>query len=152
MDASLFPSLSAELNGQGTSLAKMLNALSMVKEVLGGDSWVGLYLYNEKNNTLDLGPFQGSPACESIQLGKGVVGASYATKNDIYVPEVDRFPGYISCDPAVKSEAVFPVVYRNRVIAIFDVDSTKKDGLKRDLVILRQIADLIGSFGFLLTD
>ena len=118
----------------------------MVKEALGENSWVGLYVYQEEENLLNLGPFQGSPACESIKPGKGVVGTSYAAKRPMYVPDVSKFPGYISCDARVKSEAVYPIVYQEQVIAIFDVDSCEIDGLKNDLDLLAQVANLIGNF------
>ncbi len=139
-------SVETELNGNGNALAKMLNALAMVKEALGENAWVGLYVYQESDNALNLGPFQGSPACETIKPGKGVVGTSYAAKRPMYVPDVSKFPGYISCDARVQSEAVFPIVYQDAVIAIFDVDSPKLDGLKNDLDVLGQVAQLFGNF------
>jgi L-methionine (R)-S-oxide reductase len=146
MEQSLVKSVETELNGNGNALAKMLNALAMVKEALGENAWVGLYVYQESDNVLNLGPFQGSPACETIKPGKGVVGTSYAAKRPMYVPDVSKFPGYISCDARVQSEAVFPIVYQDAVIAIFDVDSPKLDGLKNDLDVLGQVAQLFGNF------
>jgi len=146
MEQSLVKSIESELNGNGNALAKMLNALAMVKEALGENAWVGLYVYQEADNVLNLGPFQGSPACETIKPGKGVVGTSYAAKRPMYVPDVSKFPGYISCDTRVNSEAVFPIVYQDQVIAIFDVDSPKLDGLKNDLDVLGQVAQLFGNF------
>ena len=146
MQPEIIESIERELNGPGNSLAKMLNSLSIVKEALGEGCWVGLYVYQETDNILNLGPFQGSPACESIKPGKGVVGTSYAAKRPMYVPDVSKFPGYISCDARVKSEAVFPLVYQDQVIAIFDVDSPLIDGLKNDLDILGQVAQLLANF------
>lgn len=146
MNKEIIDSVSAELRGSGNFLAKLLNSLSLVKETLGEGAWVGLYIYDEKENILNLGPFQGTPACESIKPGKGVVGTSYAAKRPMYVPDVTLFPGYISCDSKVQSEAVFPIIYQEQVIAIFDVDSIQKDGLKNDLEILSEIASLIGNF------
>jgi GAF domain-containing protein len=146
MDKSILQSIKNELAGNGNSLAKILNSLALVKEALGPDSWVGLYVYQEAENSLNLGPFQGTPACESIKPGKGVVGTSYAAKRPMYVPDVSKFPGYISCDSRVKSEAVYPIVYQEQVIAIFDVDSCRIDGLKNDLDLLGQVANLIGNF------
>jgi L-methionine (R)-S-oxide reductase len=146
MNKEIIDSISSELNGSGNFLAKLLNSLSLVKEALGEGAWVGLYVYDEKENVLNLGPFQGSPACESIKPGKGVVGTCYAAKRPMYVPDVALFPGYISCDSKVKSEAVFPIVYQDQVIAVFDVDSMQKDGLKNDLEILSKVASLIGDF------
>lgn len=146
MQSDIISSIERELTGHGNSLAKMLNSLSIVKEALGEGCWVGLYVYQEAENILNLGPFQGSPACESIKPGKGVVGTSYAAKRPMYVSDVNKFPGYISCDARVKSEAVFPLVYQDQVIAVFDVDSPVIDGLKNDLDLLGQIANLLANF------
>jgi len=146
MDIAIIDSLTSELNGSGNFLAKLLNSLSLVREALGQGAWVGLYVYDGKDNVLNLGPFQGTPACESIKPGKGVVGTCYAAKRPMYVPDVSLFPGYISCDSKTQSEAVFPIIYQDQVIAVFDIDSNEKDGLKNDLEILSKIAFLIGQF------
>jgi L-methionine (R)-S-oxide reductase len=147
MNKEILDSIKAELNGAGSSLAKLLNTFAMLREELGEGSWVGLYVYNEKLNSLVLGPFQGSPACEEIKPGRGVVGSCYAAKRAIYVKDVSTFPGYISCDAKVKSEAVWPLMYDEQVIAVFDIDSDQLDGLKNDLPILDQIAFFLSQVG-----
>jgi len=140
MDKTVLDSIKATMKGEGSSLAKMLNALSLLHESLGEGSWVGLYVYDEKENSLNLGPFQGSPACVKIQPGKGVVGTCYAAKKPLYVDDVSQFPGYISCDPIVKSEVCFPLFAGDDVIGVLDIDSPKLDGLKEDLPVLVAIA------------
>jgi GAF domain-containing protein len=119
MENGIILSVKATLDGQGSLLSKLLNSLALVKQNLGEDSWVGLYVYDEKDNVLNLGPFQGSPACVQIKPGKGVVGKCYASKMPMYINDVKKFPGYICCDSKVKSEAVFPLVYNGHVIAVF---------------------------------
>jgi L-methionine (R)-S-oxide reductase len=146
MEKEILKSIQAELNGSGNSLAKLLNTLSLVKEALGEGFWVGLYVYDEKSNSLNLGPFQGSPACEVIKPAKGVVGSCYTSKRALYVKDVSKFPGYISCDSKVKSEAVWPLMYDEQVIAVLDIDSPKLDGLKDELPILDQLAVLLGDY------
>jgi L-methionine (R)-S-oxide reductase len=146
MEKDLLPAVIAELNGDGNPLAKLLNSLSLVKQFLGEGSWVGLYVFDEQNNILKLGPFQGSPACETIHPGRGVVGACYTSKRALYVKDVSTFPGYISCDPVVKSEAVWPLMYNEQVTAVLDIDSPKLDGLKEALPILDQFAALLTQY------
>lgn len=142
MDSSLYNSIETTLNEDGDYLPKILNALSLLHEALGEKSWVGLYMFDEKTNTLRLGPFQGSPACLLINPGKGVVGTCYAAKKPLYVDDVREFKGYISCDASVKSEVCFPLFLHDEVIAILDIDSPTLDGLKSDLPVLMQIAHL----------
>lgn len=130
----------------GTPLANLLNSISMVKETLGEGSWVGFYLYSENNGRLLLGPFQGKEACLSIQPGRGVVGTCFSSKSEIYVPNVNLFSNYISCDPLTRSEFVFPLMdEEGNVYAIFDVDSDKEDGLKDFLPFLREFAKAVNS-------
>jgi GAF domain-containing protein len=147
MDKNIVEAVSQEVGGNGKSLSKLLNSLAMVKESLGVDSWVGIYFYDEVNHNLFLGPFQGSRACEYINPGKGVVGTCFASKRPLYVNDVTKFPGYISCDAKVKSEACFPLKYGEDTIEVLDIDSPKLDGLKDDLDDLEEIANLLANFG-----
>jgi len=143
MDKSIISSIESTMkSNEGTSLARLLNALSLLHEALGEASWVGLYLYDEKSGSLNLGPFQGSPACYSIKPVKGVVGTCFGAKKPLYVDDVKEFPGYISCDPIVKSEVCFPLFAGENVIGILDIDSPKLDGLKEELPVLMAIAHL----------
>ncbi len=146
MDEDVLFGVRSTLSGEGDSLSKLLNSLALVKDNLGEGSWVGVYVYDEKKGILNLGPFQGSPACVQIKPGKGVVGTCYATKHPLYVSDIKKFPNYICCDPIVKSEAVFPLFSNKQVIAVFDVDSPKINGLKSEIEILSQVAEMIARF------
>ena len=99
---------------------RIANALSMIKEILGEKSWVGFYL--RCGGKWVLGPFQGSPACEKIAFGKGVVGSCGEGKRTLSVEDVNRFPGYICCDSIAKSEICVPLLINGCVQAIFDID------------------------------
>ncbi len=105
---------------EGLRLGKVLNALSMVSSVLGEGSWVGIYI--RKGDKWLLGPFEGTPACEKIRLGKGVVGACGEEKKTITVTDVSSFPGYICCDAKAKSEICVPMFVEGEVKGIFDID------------------------------
>jgi len=83
--------------------------------------WVGFYIPREEY--LELGPSMGPPACARIAY-TGVCGTAYRLRETIIVPDVDKFPGHIVCDPRSKSEISAPVFNsRGEVIAVFDVDS-----------------------------
>lgn len=85
--------------------------------------WVGFYLY--KNNSLKVGPYQGTLGCLNIEIGKGVCGTTAKKRQTIIVENVHEFPGHIACDSASCSEIVVPVFTRkNELYAVFDVDST----------------------------
>ena len=83
--------------------------------------WVGFYF--PRGEFLELGPSRGPPACVRIAW-TGVCGSAAKEKKTIIVPNVEEFPGHISCDPRSKSEIALPVFSsRGDVIAILDVDS-----------------------------
>ena len=101
-------------------LAHLGNALSLIKVSLPPNSWVGIY--RDDGKALILDAFQGTPACEEIAYGKGVVGSCFVQQATIAVKDVSTFPGYICCDAAAKSEICVPIKRQDKVIAILDID------------------------------
>jgi GAF domain-containing protein len=82
---------------------------------------VGFYLV--RNDVLVLGPFQGPVACTRIQRGRGVCGSSWASAQVLIVDDVEKFPGHIACSSASKSEIVLPIIKKDIVVGVLDVDS-----------------------------
>ena len=117
---SLYPQLQALLESETDVIANMANLAAALKETFGF-LWIGFYIV--KNDQLVLGPFQGPIACTRIAFGKGVCGTSWKEKRTIVVPDVDQFPGQITCSSLSKSEIVVPVIQNNEVVAVLDVDS-----------------------------
>jgi L-methionine (R)-S-oxide reductase len=118
--ALLLPQVKALVEGESDLVANLANVCAAVKETFGF-FWVGFYLV--KHNELVLGPFQGPVACTRIQRGKGVCGTAWDRSETLVVPDVDAFPGHIACSSLSKSEIVVPVVSKNTVVAVLDVDS-----------------------------
>jgi GAF domain-containing protein len=71
-----------------------------------------------------LGPFQGKLACVRIPVGRGVCGTAVATNQVQRVEDVHAFDGHIACDAASNSEIVLPLVVKNQIIGVLDIDST----------------------------
>ncbi len=111
------------MEGETDLIANMANVCAAIK--FGMDFfWVGFYIV--KQNQLVLGPFQGPIACTRIQLGKGVCGKSWESKQSIIVEDVDQFAGHIACSSLSKSEIVIPVLdSNNEVLMVLDVDDDK---------------------------
>jgi len=63
--------------------------------------WVGFYF--PKDGLLELGPSKGPSACSQIPC-TGVCGKVAKTRKPIIVPDVNKFPGHVACDPRSKSE------------------------------------------------
>jgi L-methionine (R)-S-oxide reductase len=113
--------LAALVEGETDALANVANAVSLLAHSLDRVNWCGFYVLRGK--ALVLGPFQGKPACVRIPVGKGVCGEAAARRQTVVVPDVNRFPGHITCDPASRSEIVVPVVEEDVLRGVLDVDS-----------------------------
>lgn len=127
------------IESETNPLIIMSNSAAFIYENIEVLNWVGFYLYNEQQQTLMLGPFQGRVACTRIKLGKGVCGTAMETQSVQRVADVHEFPGHIACDSASQSEIVFPLsIYKldtdtsvtdhshardKTAIGVFDIDS-----------------------------
>lgn len=101
-------------------IANLANISALLKDTFHF-FWVGFYLV--KNNELVLGPFQGPIACTRIKKGKGVCGAAWLNQESIIVPDVSKFEGHIACSPFSKSEIVVPLICKDEVVGVLDIDS-----------------------------
>ncbi len=117
---SLLPQIKGLLSGEEDLVANLANVTAALKEQFAW-LWVGFYLV--KNDELVLGPFQGPVACTRIPKGKGVCGSSWAKAKPLIVPDVEKFPGHITCSSLSKSEIVIPIVGNNEVLGVLDIDS-----------------------------
>jgi len=116
--------LAGLLAGERDFIANAANLSSLVFLMLPDLNWAGFYLM--RGNDLLLGPFQGKPACVRIPVlpqPRGVCGAAAFERKTQLVPNVHEFPGHIACDSASNAEIVVPLVVRDRVIGVFDIDS-----------------------------
>ena len=105
-------------------LANASNAAALLFQMLGDINWAGFYFL--KGGELVLGPFQGKPACVRIPMGKGVCGTAAAAREIQVVEDVEKFPGHIACDAASQSEIVIPIIKKDKLIGVLDIDSPQK--------------------------
>ena len=102
-------------------VANLSNATALMKTIFQW-WWVGFYRVDGK--ILMLAPFQGPPACTTIELGKGVCGSAWQQATTLIVPSVDLFPGHIVCSAESKSEIVIPIhTSTGEIWGVLDVDS-----------------------------
>ncbi len=130
------------LSKGGDLIADLGNITAVLKKRLGF-FWVGFYFLKE--NRLVLGPFQGTPACVFLPIGKGVCGTSALKKETLIVSDIHVFPGHIPCDPNSKSEIVVPLFDANDVLrGVLDVDSDEFDLFDEvDKIYLEKIGERI---------
>ena len=112
----------ALMAGETSFLATLANTSALLFERLSDVNWAGFYLL--EGETLVLGPFQGKLACVRIPVGRGVCGTAVAQNQVQRVEDVHAFDGHIACDSASNSEIVLPLVVKNQIIGVLDIDST----------------------------
>ena len=138
---SLLAQLSSLLSTETNFITNMANTAAFLKEQ-HGYFWVGFY--SVIGGELLLGPFQGPVACTRINKGKGVCGTVWETKESILVPDVDKFPGHIACNPYSRSEVVVPLMYNGKCVGVMDADSDKlNDFTPEDVKYLEQVVNVL---------
>jgi len=137
----LIPQIAALIEGEPDLIANLANITAALKQQFDW-LWIGFYLV--KKDELVLGPFQGPIACTRIKKGRGVCGAAWEQMKTIIVQDVNTFPGHIACSSSSKSEIVIPIIRRDQVVAVLDVDHSEYAAFdKTDELFLTEIIGLI---------
>lgn len=113
--------LQAMTEGVSNVISNLSNASALIYDNMEDLNWAGFYLM--ENGHLELGPFQGKPACTVIEVGMGVCGTAVKEDRTQLVPDVHVFSGHIACDSASNSEIVVPIHKNGSVYGVLDIDS-----------------------------
>jgi len=62
-----------------------------------------------------------------VKVGEGVTGVAAQTREPVLVGDVSRDPRYISAVPKVRSELAVPLIVKNRLIGVIDIESPQVD-------------------------
>jgi len=119
--------LNALLKEETDVVLKMVSINSILRSNFVHCYWLGFYCV--KDDSLIVGPYQGTLGCLHIDFKKGVCGAVAHSKETKIVEDVHALSqgeDHIACDPNSKSEIVLPVFdYQQKLIAVFDIDSSE---------------------------
>ncbi|MGA8764732.1 MAG: SpoIIE family protein phosphatase [Candidatus Sulfotelmatobacter sp.] len=69
---------------------------------------------------------------EELALGQGLVGHAATTKHAVLVPDVSKDPRYILLNPETKSELAVPLIYKDKVIGVLDLEHTRRGFFTED--------------------
>jgi sigma-B regulation protein RsbU (phosphoserine phosphatase) len=69
---------------------------------------------------------------EELLLGQGLVGQAAATRQAVLVPDVSKDPRYILLNPETKSELAVPLIYKDKVIGVLDLEHTRRGFFTED--------------------
>ena len=118
------------LTGEDDNISNLSNASALLNSFLTDVNWVGFYTM--KNGQLQLGPFQGLPACVQIPVGKGVCGSAVSEQKTMVVDDVHQFPGHIACDAKSQSEIVVPILKDGEIFGVLDIDAPIKSRFTKE--------------------
>src|SRR3984957_6871442 len=61
-----------------------------------------------------------------VSLGHGIVGYAAESKQAVLVPDVRKDPRYIEANPETRSELAVPLIYKDKVIGVLDLEHTRR--------------------------
>jgi phosphoserine phosphatase RsbU/P len=61
-----------------------------------------------------------------VPLDKGVVGYAAQHKQAVLAPDVGKDPRYIKLNPETRSELAVPLIYKDKVIGVLDLEHTRR--------------------------
>jgi sigma-B regulation protein RsbU (phosphoserine phosphatase) len=64
-------------------------------------------------------------AIDNIPLGKGITGAAAESREVIRVDDTSQDPRYIASHPGIHSEVAVPLIVRDRVVGVMDLESER---------------------------
>ena len=134
--------------GETDLIAVMATVVGELHHSFDYFGWTGFYRAVAPG-LLKIGPYQGKHGCLTISFDRGVCGAAARLRQTQIVPDVTRFPGYIACSAATRSEIVVPVLSpAGDLVAVLDVDSDQLDSFDEiDAANLEEIGKMVGTVG-----
>ena len=110
----------------GSTLEEALeNAVSGLQVTLGGDR-VAILLANREKNMLEVKASMGYAeiiTTVQVPIGNGITGWAAAHKRPLRVRDVTEDPRYIQVSSNTRSELAIPLVYRNELLGVLNVES-----------------------------
>ena len=109
--------------GETDSIAVMSTIACELFHAFDSFNWVGFYRRVDEQ-TLKVGPYQGSHGCLTIDINRGVCGACVRTASIQLENDVSQVVDHIACSSETKAEIVLPIMNAiGDVVAVLDIDS-----------------------------
>ncbi|HEX4566429.1 MAG TPA: GAF domain-containing protein [Vicinamibacterales bacterium] len=104
----------------------------------------GIWLLDESGSELEIKlavQYGEKVQVPRVPVGEGLVGYAALHKEPVLVPDVAQDPRYINVVADVRSELAIPMLLKDRVIGVLDLESPELDAFpKRDVEILTLLA------------
>jgi phosphoserine phosphatase RsbU/P len=98
-----------------------------VRALINFDAF-SIYLINEERKLLHCRfsqRYDGKGTIENLELGKGITGVAAESRQTTRVADVTQDPRYIAAHGDIRSEVAVPLVLRDRVIGVMDLESVR---------------------------
>jgi sigma-B regulation protein RsbU (phosphoserine phosphatase) len=140
----------ATSTAQSLDLDKLLETVAQhIRRVVHYDL-IAILLYSERRKDLSIRFAIGHRAeivkSVRIKLGEGITGAAAANREPILVSDVRNDDRYLNSLDAVRSELAVPMVTRQQLVGVIDLQSTQVDAFNEyDRAMLRLIASRVAN-------
>ncbi len=136
------------MTSQTLDLDELLaNVAEIVRKVLHTDLFA-ILLFSEKTQDLSIRYARGHREevvrNVKIKLGEGITGTAAARREPVLVPDVRTDPRYLNAMDAVRAELAVPMIARQKLVGVIDVQSTREGAyVEYDRSMLRLIASRV---------
>jgi phosphoserine phosphatase RsbU/P len=114
--------------------ALLTRIASLTKRIIAYRTF-GILLLNDDTQELEMKlavSYGEDAALTSVKLGVGLIGWAAQHKEPVLVSDVSTDPRYIHAVKDVRSELVIPLLVKDRVIGVFDLESPELDAFTKE--------------------
>lgn len=108
----------------------MVRIAELVKRVIDYKVFA-ILLLNDKTQELRVRSTVGHPEEQvrklRIKVGEGIVGRAALDRRSVLVNDVQNDPSYIESMPGIRSELAVPLILKNRVVGVIDLEADAPD-------------------------
>ncbi len=119
---------------------------SALKKVLKFDTFALLIKQDEELKIVEKVGIYEPPFPLKLNGEKGITVACAKERKTIYVPDVSKDERYVEASPRIKSEIAVPILYRNELIGVIDVEKAELNGFnEEDKRLLEIFANMLSA-------
>ena len=114
--------------------ALLTRIASLTKRIIDYRTF-GILLLNDDTQELEMKlavRYGEDSALTSVKLGVGLIGWAAEHKEAVLVSDVSKDPRYVHAVKDVRSELVIPLLVKDRVIGVFDLESPELDAFTKE--------------------
>ena len=125
-------------------LDELLTRIAQLAKRLIDYRTFGILLLNEDTGELEMKlalKYGEQTTLAPVKMGEGLVGYAAAHKEIVVVPDVAAEPRYLKAVDDVRSEAVIPMLVKDRLVGTIDIESPELDAFsKSDIEVMTLLA------------